>query len=258
MINWQAEALWEQLVALAPGLSVEVVPELASTNTTLLERARLGDISPCLLVAERQTAGRGRLGRAWAATPGRTLTFSLAWPADWADWSGLSLAVGLIVAEALDSSGTQLGIKWPNDLWLRNEDRKLGGILIETLPVPGGNQRLAVIGIGLNVMPREADDTTPLATGYACVQEWQPQATVVSVLHQVAVPLVQALQHFGQSGFAPYQSAFDDRDVLQGRRVHAGELEGIVLGVDRHGELLVQTTSCISAISSGEVSIRPC
>ena len=257
-MNWQAEALREQLVALAPGLSVEVVPELASTNTTLLERARLGDTSPCLLVAERQTAGRGRLGRPWAATPGRTLTFSLAWPADWADWSGLSLAVGLIVAEALDSSGTQLGIKWPNDLWLRQEDRKLGGILIETLPVPGGNQRLAVIGIGLNVMPREADDSTPLATGYACVQEWQPQASVVSVLHQVAAPLVQALQHFGQSGFAPYQQAFDDRDVLQGRKVQAGELEGTVLGVDRHGELLLQTSGGLSPITSGEVSIRPC
>lgn len=257
-MNWQAEALWEQLVALAPGLSVEVVPELASTNTTLLERARLGDTSPCLLVAERQTAGRGRLGRAWAAAPGRTLTFSLAWPTDWADWSGLSLAAGLIVAEALDSSGTQLGIKWPNDLWLRHEDRKLGGILIETLPIPGGNQRLAVIGIGLNVMPREADDTTPLATGYACVQEWQPQASVVSVLHQVAAPLVQALQHFGQSGFAPYQHAFDDRDVLQGRKVQAGELEGTVLGVGRHGELLLQTSGGLSPITSGEVSIRPC
>jgi BirA family biotin operon repressor/biotin-[acetyl-CoA-carboxylase] ligase len=257
-MNWQAEALWEQLVALAPGLSVEVVPELASTNTTLLERARLGDTSPCLLVAERQTAGRGRLGRTWEAEPGRTLTFSLAWPAEWADWSGLSLVVGLVVAEALDRHGTQLGLKWPNDLWLRHADRKLGGILIETLPIPGGNQRLAVIGIGVNVMPRDEADTTPLASGYACVQEWQPEATVESVLHQVAAPLVQALQHFGQSGFAPYQSAFDDRDVLQGRRVLAGELEGIVLGVDRHGELLVQTTSCISAVSSGEVSVRPC
>lgn len=258
-MDWQAEALWEQLVSRVPGISIEVVPEVESTNSTLLERARLGDTSPCLLVAERQTAGRGRMGRQWQASEGRSLTFSLAWPADWEDWSGLSLVVGLAVAQGLDPNGQHLGLKWPNDLWMKGADRKLGGILIETVPLTAAStHRLAVIGIGLNIQPRDPADATPLASGYACAQEWLPEATAASVLHQVALPLVLALDTFGHAGFSPFQTAFEQRDVLAGRKVLAGELEGTVLGVDRVGQLLVQTTSCISAVSSGEVSVRPC
>lgn len=258
-MNWDAETLWEQLVTLVPRISIEVVPELASTNSTLLERARLGDASPCLLVAERQTAGRGRLGREWLAGTGRSLTFSLAWPADWDDWAGLSLVVGLAIAQGLDPTGQHIGLKWPNDLWRKDEDRKLGGILIETTSMPDDPaRRLAVIGVGLNIGPRAADDTAPLATGYAHVQEWLPEADAPSVLHWVALPLLKALNTFAQAGFAPFQSAFEARDVLAGRTVRAGELEGTVLGVDTQGQLLVQTTSCIAAVNSGEVSVRPC
>src|SRR5437867_1513224 len=105
-IHWGAEALWEQLAPLLPGLSVEVVHRTSSTNTTLLERARAApdtrtdspdvlvrrsvesgafgrravDLQPCLLVAEQQTAGRGRQGRPWQSAPGASLTFSLALP----------------------------------------------------------------------------------------------------------------------------------------------------------------------------------
>lgn len=258
-MDWQAETLWEQLVTLVPRISIEVVPELASTNSTLLERARLGDASPCLLVAERQTAGRGRLGRSWQAAEGRSLTFSLAWPAPWDDWSGLSLVVGLAIAQGLDPTGQQLGLKWPNDLWLKTEDRKLGGILIETTPLPDApERRLAVIGVGLNIAPRDPADTTALATGHAAVQEWLPSADAAQVLHWVTLPLVKALNTFAQAGFAPFQSAFEQRDVLAGRTVQAGELQGTALGVDREGQLLVQTSSCISAIHSGDVSVRPC
>jgi BirA family biotin operon repressor/biotin-[acetyl-CoA-carboxylase] ligase len=258
-MNWDAETLWEHLVTLVPRLSIEVVPEAASTNTTLLERARLGDASPCLLVAERQTAGRGRMGRQWQAAEGRSLTFSLAWPAEWDDWSGLSLVVGLAIAQGLDPTGQQLGLKWPNDLWRKDDDRKLGGILIETVALPDvPDKRLAVIGVGLNIAPRDPADTTPLASGYACVQEWLPEADAAQVLHWIALPLVKALNTYAQAGFAPFEGAFEQRDVLAGRTVRAGELEGTVLGVDHQGQLLVQTGSCIAAVNSGEVSVRPC
>ena len=80
---------------------------------------RHGLLAPCLLVAERQTAGRGRHGRPWRSTPGASLTFSLAWPLTRADLSGLSLAVGVALADALDATATpRIGLKWPNDLWL--------------------------------------------------------------------------------------------------------------------------------------------
>ena len=117
-LQWGAETLWQRLEPLLPGLSVEVVARTDSTNTQLLERARragahdeddnsrlhgrrAGDAQPCLLVAEAQTRGRGRQGKPWYSSPGASLTFSLSLPFSPADWSGLSLAVGVAVAEAL-------------------------------------------------------------------------------------------------------------------------------------------------------------
>ena len=92
---WPAEDLWLAMVALQPGLTVEVLPEIDSTNTELMRRARAGQTEPVLLVAETQTAGRGRLGRPWHGDVGHALTFSLGLMLKPADWSGLSLAVGL-------------------------------------------------------------------------------------------------------------------------------------------------------------------
>ena len=101
-----------------------------------MRRARAGQLDPILLVAERQTAGRGRLGRTWvsAASSGQepiaSLTFSLGIALEPQDWSGLSLAVGLSLAQSLHPA---LQLKWPNDVWWK--DRKLAGILIETASV---------------------------------------------------------------------------------------------------------------------------
>ena len=95
-MRWPAEALWEAVSPLLPGFTVEILPELDSSNSELMRRARAGLTDPVLLVAEHQTAGRGRLGRAWASAPGDSLTFSLALPLAPADWSGLSLAVGVV------------------------------------------------------------------------------------------------------------------------------------------------------------------
>ena len=128
--RWGAAALQDSLQPLLPGLRVQVLAEIESTNTELMRRARAGDTTPTLLVAQAQTAGRGRLGRAWksASAAGQgALAFSLRLPLAPPDWSGLSLAVGLTLAEALPPD---LRNKWPNDLWWQG--RKLSGILIET------------------------------------------------------------------------------------------------------------------------------
>ena len=92
-LHWPAEALWEALHPLLPGFSVEVLPEIDSTNSELTRRARAGQCDPVLLVAERQNAGRGRLGKPWHSGTGDALTFSLGLPLAPRDWSGLSLAV---------------------------------------------------------------------------------------------------------------------------------------------------------------------
>lgn len=130
-LRWPAEAIWEAVAPQLPGFTVEMLPEIASTNTELMRRCRSGQREPVLLVAERQTAGRGRLGRQWHTPAGSALTFSLGLPLAPADWSGLSLAVGTSLAESLgQAAAADIRIKWPNDLWLGSA--KLAGILIET------------------------------------------------------------------------------------------------------------------------------
>lgn len=280
---WQAEALWQQLAPLLPGLTVEVRARVTSTNSLLLERARgedadgqphpgrrRADLQPCLLVAEQQTAGRGRQGKPWQSSAGRALTFSLSLPlAPAAGWSGLSLAVGCALADALEPpAGTapRLLLKWPNDLWLRDAQspaggRKLGGILIETLPV--GPQRVVVVGIGLNVhAPADPADDAGLAHGRGCVDEIDPAATPPAVLARLALPLVQALRRFEVEGLAPFAAAFARRDLLAGRPLRtegATVLEGTGAGVDAQGLLrLRDAQGVLHTVASGEVSVRPC
>src|SRR5690349_23392402 len=113
--DWFQDRIAASVAPLVPGFAVEAVAEIDSTNTELMRRARSGRDEPVLLVAERQTAGRGRLGRAWQSAPGDSLTFSLGLPLAPADWSGLSLAVGVSAAESLHP---RVRIKWPNDLWV--------------------------------------------------------------------------------------------------------------------------------------------
>jgi BirA family transcriptional regulator, biotin operon repressor / biotin---[acetyl-CoA-carboxylase] ligase len=287
-IPWGAEALWQQLRTLLPGLSVEVLERCVSTNSALLERARVevrpepenadvmvqrsvesaafgrraADVQPCLLVAEHQTGGRGRLGRNWQSAPGASLTFSLSLPIARADWSGLSLVAGLAIADALDphsgAAPARIGLKWPNDLWLMDgpaRGRKLGGILIET--VAAGRTRLAVIGVGLNVLPLPAVEA---GTGFACLHELDPAMSAPAALHRIALPLVQALQRFEREGFAGFAAGFAARDLLAGhpvRTTQQGLAEGIARGVDENGALLVQTEAGgIVGVTSGEVSVR--
>lgn len=254
---WDAEGLWQRLQPWLPGVSVEVLATCASTNTTLLERARAGDALPCLLVAEQQTQGRGRIGRSWTSSAGASLTFSLSLPLARDDWRGLSLTVGVALADALEPEGSRIGLKWPNDLWLLDapgRGRKLGGILIETVATPAG--RVAVIGVGLNVLPQVAGD---FASGYACLQEVDARASAPGALAAVALPLAQALRRFVQAGFPAFADGFARRDLLRGQRVSTtspGVAEGVAEGVDSHGALLVRETT-LHALSSGEVSARP-
>lgn len=336
-LRWDVENLWEQLGAVLPGVSIEVHARIESTNTMLIERARKlagkldapvstpGDLDrtndrgagraadrgpygrravdthPSLLVAEHQTLGRGRMGRDWLAQPGRSLTVSLGLPMQPHHWGGLSLAVGVALADALDplnarladpNSRPKIGLKWPNDLWLidpaapNGVGRKLGGILIETVPV--GAQRMVVVGVGLNILPRTGDTggagddadsppasppSRPLASGYASLSEIDADATAPSVLHRIALPLAQALQAFESSGLQGFMDSFARRDVLAGRRVtllrpppSAGsapvQTEATAMGISAQGALLVRVPGSIGAgehtteVHSGEVSVR--
>jgi len=261
----RAENIWQALVPRLPAFTVEVLPEIDSTNTELMRRARDGLLEPVLLVAERQTAGRGRLGRGWHSRPGQSLTFSLGLPMAPANWSGLSLVVGLSLAEHLDP---EVRLKWPNDLWLHQ--RKLGGILVETASHTGGasdaaGRRLVVVGVGINIARPEAsalqtpagDAPAPMApSGLA---EVLVGITAGETLERVAAPLVNDLLRFETTGFAGFQTRFARLDALTGRSVRLSDgTEGQAQGVDAEGALLVQTGDGLRRVTSSEVSVRPC
>ncbi|MEO8311934.1 MAG: biotin--[acetyl-CoA-carboxylase] ligase [Caldimonas sp.] len=253
----------------------ERVAATGSTSDDLLARvhaaaaAGAASFPPCLLVADRQSAGRGRQGRRWHAEPGSSLTFSIAWPCARADLSGLSLAIGCALAEALDSPGhtPRIGLKWPNDLWLRDDSidaaspagRKLAGILVETAPL--GRGRIAVVGIGINVRALAVADA---ASGVASLDEIDTDATPGTTLARVAPALFRALRSFDGAGFAPFADRFAARDVLRGRRVAGtganGAVEGIATGVGDDGALRIATAGGTIAVVSGEwrlVRIEP-
>jgi BirA family biotin operon repressor/biotin-[acetyl-CoA-carboxylase] ligase len=220
------------------------------------------DAHHCLLVAEQQTSGRGRLGRVWQSSAGMSLTFSLALPLQPPAWSGLSLAVGVALAEALDPGAVgapvRIGLKWPNDLWLMDatgRGRKLGGVLIETVAV--GERRMVVVGVGLNVMPQVV--TADMSSGFACLQELWPGIDAPQALKKVAQPLAQALKRFELEGLSPFLPGYRQRDLLLGQTVSTtfpGVSEGVAEGIDEQGALRVRS-GAVHALVSGEVSVRP-
>lgn len=260
-MRWPSEAIWEAVSPRLPGFTVEVLPEIDSTNTELMRRARAGQIDPVLLVAERQTAGRGRLGRQWFGggsdstggghrTEGSlpSLLFSLGLPLVPQDWSGLSLAVGLSIVESLHPD---LQLKWPNDIWWQS--RKLAGILIETASL--GDVRFAVVGVGINIAPRDGQG---LSTPPASLSELLPGIDAPATLARVVQPLVRAIQQFEAQGFAALRTAFHGRDLLYGHTVQCSDgMTGVARGVDAGGALLVHTENGLKKITSAEVSVRP-
>jgi len=259
---WRSAALCDALRAVQPDLALEVVPEIASTNTELMQRARAGRCAATLLVAEQQTAGRGRLGnRQWVSRAGDSLTFSLGLPLVARDWSGLSLAVGLSLARSLEEAAPaavaagRIGLKWPNDLWL-DGSRKFTGILIETAGVGTQSGRYVVIGIGINIRPPPLQDG--MRTPPACLQEVAAHLDAPAALACIAPPLLRAVADFSRRGFAPHVAHFARYDVLRGREVVLDDgSRACAAGVDASGALLVRTPDgALRAVTSAQVALR--
>lgn len=247
----------------APHFNVDAVVEIGSTNDELSRRvvARLA-ASGSVLVADRQTAGRGRQGRTWSADPVRSLTFSVYWRFSRSPMamSGLSLAVGLGVLQGLQGLGAQsLGLKWPNDLLCQQAEAwgKLGGVLIELSPGRHGVD--AIIGIGLNLLPVAVDGVQT-----ACLQEALPSDSApdrAAVLAAVLKSLRSILAGFDQSGFAPYRAAWESAHVWQNQVVRvtqSGETlhSGRCVGVDEAGVLWLETPTGRCPVQVGDVSLR--
>ena len=237
-------------------VEVEVVAETGSTNTDLLGRVATLD-APLLLVAEAQTQGRGRVGRTWLSAPGAALTFSLAWrlAKPVGELSGLPLAIGVAVAQALGEYDVPVALKWPNDIL--KDGRKLGGILIETAGTPGGTW--AVIGIGLNLtLPDELEAQIGQPAAEA---RWLAQADRSVLLAALLNSLSEALVQFEREGFAPFAERWNRRHAHAGKAVvitqeGQSRVEGVAVGVDGWGRLLIDSTTGRLAINAGDVSLR--
>lgn len=145
---------------------IDLLAETGSTNADLARAARDGEAEGLVLVAEHQTAGRGRLDRSWEAPAASGLTFSVLLRPESVDdrrWGWLPLAAGVAAATAVEEvAGVGARLKWPNDLLAGTEEGKLAGILSERVETPDGPA--AVIGIGLNVTMREEELPVPNAT----------------------------------------------------------------------------------------------
>ncbi len=267
-MNWQIPLLQASLEAVDPAFVVEVIETLDSTSSELTRRARRGVPAPTLLAAQTQTAGRGRVGRHWqsatARQAGDSLTFSLGMSMPAGDLSGLSLAVGACLAENLDAQGAGpgapgIGLKWPNDLWW--QERKMGGVLIET--VVSGAGLFVVVGVGINIVAPALADFGIAAAG---LDEIQPETSAPQALLCLAAPLALTLRRFALAGFPAFKAAFEARDLLRGREVmglsSTDETSspvwlGVACGVDAAGALLVHTAQGMQRITSSEVKIRP-
>lgn len=242
-------------------VTVEIVPSVPSTNTLALERARRNASSGSVVVTEWQTAGRGRLGRAWHAPLAGALAFSLVWRSAQgaAFLSGLSLAVGIAMVRALTAQGVpNVQLKWPNDVVWR--DRKLAGILIEMQGDAWG-PTCAVIGVGLNVrlpvsLVRLIDQAV-VDVETAAGRSVDRNALLAAML----VELETVLERFETEGFDPLRAEWQRLHAWQDRKVAItlpdGRVEsGIARGVDRDGALLVAARGTVRRYHSAEVSLR--
>ena len=242
---------------------VEVLFEVDSTNTRLLEGPRPPTGQVFAMLTERQTAGRGRRGRSWIAPFGRALALSLSWNfvESPRDLPALSLAVGVGVARALRRIGAHgIALKWPNDIWF--DDRKLGGVLLELRSEAAG-PAFVVIGVGLNVslapqgLPGLPDGAVvPASVAQSCGQAPSRNALAGALIDE----LIDVLCTFEHSGFAPFAAPWRELDALHGRsaRVRMGEEEftGTSLGIDADGALLLDVAGTRRKIVSGEASLR--
>ncbi|MGK3138707.1 bifunctional biotin--[acetyl-CoA-carboxylase] ligase/biotin operon repressor BirA [Pantoea trifolii] len=239
--------------------NLAVIPVIDSTNQYLLDRMdKLPSGYAC--IAEYQQAGRGRRGRKWFSPFGSNLYMSMYWRLEQgpAAAMGLSLVIGIIMAEVIQSLGApNVRVKWPNDLYLN--DRKLAGILVE-LTGKTGDAAQIVIGAGVNLLMR-SEGTAEINQGWINLQE----AGVGIDRNELAAKLINSLREalpiFERDGLAPFVSRWELLDNFINRPVKLligdREVYGIARGIDKQGGLLLEQDGVIKSWVGGEISLRP-
>jgi BirA family biotin operon repressor/biotin-[acetyl-CoA-carboxylase] ligase len=244
---------------------VEVVEQTASTNADVAERFRGGEPEGLVLVAEHQSAGRGRLGREWVTPPRSSLTLSFLLVPDGAPaerWPWLPLAAGIATAAAVRrAGGVEVDLKWPNDVLA--DGLKLGGILLERVERVStssttGETAAAVVGIGLNATQTAEELPVPGATSLALATGGPVDR---SALLAALVEELSARYDEWRSG-ADLRQAYLDLCTTPGQEVQVavpgGEVRGEAVDVDEAGRLVVRTAEGEERLGAGDVvHVRP-
>ena len=246
--------------ALGSGWLVAVEPSVDSTNAEIFRRLEAGERAPFVLLAERQTAGRGRRGRVWASPFAENLYCSVVLRVDggMSQVEALSLTVGLAVAKTLQSLGLNgVQLKWPNDVLV--DGRKISGILLELAGDPADVCHV-VIGIGINVnMANDAPGAIdqPWASVRQCVGRMLDRNDLAA---ELLLQLRDCLSMHWQHGFAGLREEWEALHAWRGRSVvlTAGNNAtlGVVLGVDERGAVRLSVDGVDRAFSGGELSLR--
>ena len=250
------------LAALAPDLVVEVLDTTTSTNAVAADRARAGAPEGLVVVAEHQTAARGRLDRTWESPPRSSAVFSMVLrpTVPLASWPWLPLLTGHALGKALRAEGYDVGVKWPNDLLIARPDgqgKKIAGILVERVETPGGPA--AVVGVGLNVSLTEAELPVPTATSLAIESGVEPDRTALLVtLLRSLREAYDVWQAGGEEATARLRASYAAACVTVGRDVRVelpggAALTGRATGVDPGGRLIVTGPAGETVVGAGDV-----
>ena len=247
--------------------SFEIKTVLDSTNHYLMQQDVRQSECGHVVLAEMQTAGRGRRGKTWVSPFAQNIYLSLLWHFDNSaiNLSGVSLAVGVAVINVLQQKGVQdLALKWPNDIYWQG--RKLGGILLELKGEAAGPCSM-VVGLGLNVdMSREAaDDIDQAWVDLNTISQQSNSASLNKIsrnnmISELLMELLPTMQRYAQHGLKPFRSQWQQNDMLKDKSVTLllpqQQRTGIARGIDEQGALLFESEGKLEAVYAGEVSLR--
>ncbi|AZF39616.1 Biotin operon repressor [Pseudomonas sp. R4-39-08] len=249
----------EEIARSVPSLPwpIHIHGSLDSTNAEALRLVGASQAAPVLVLAEQQTAGRGRRGRKWVSPFAQNIYYSLVLRIEdgLRQLEGLSLVVGLAVIQALRESGVQGAVlKWPNDVLVGQ--KKIAGILLELVGDPADICHV-VVGIGINVNMQKAE----VDQQWTSVQlEAGTAADRNALVAQVSLQLQRYLDRHRESGFSALQEEWESNHAWQGRAVSliagVSRIDGVVLGVDRQGALRLSVDGVEKTYSGGELSLR--
>lgn len=240
------------------GLALTVLDEVDSTNAEVVRQMAARVPGTPVVIADCQTAGRGRRGRVWQSPRGENLYLSigLTFHGGFGVLDGLSLVLGVAVANALEGLGVpEVGLKWPNDVFL--PDGKLGGILVELQGELEEGVVQVIAGIGLNVHMSRAEGVDQPWSSLSRSRpdiDWSRNRVASAVIDAV----LDAVPMFADNGFADFRSPWQARDIFYGQPLQArgGDINGTGCGIDEAGNYQIRTNAGLVPVRAGEISLR--